>query len=330
MGWRGTVRTIGAIARQVERDAMKRARENSRHLAALEKIEAKDQAASAVRQFEDYIKRLTSIHCTCSPDTDWPSRAVASPPPKPHFTSKNENAARRNLDCYKPTLLARLFNKVEKEKQILEGLVERGKQEDERSFSQESEKYQRDLVDHQDETTFATRVLAHETDALLEALRLFEPLSSIGLLGEHLAIKFPAPNVVAVELNVHGEEVIPKDRVKLLASGRASVKPMPKGEYHRLYQDHVCSAGLRVAREMLAFLPVTEVIVTAVDELLDPSTGLLQRTAILSFRAPRETMARLKFDALDPSDSMRNFLTNMEFNAVNGFRRIEPIDYCGG
>jgi hypothetical protein len=118
---------------------------------------------------------------------------------------------------------------------------------------------------------------------------------------------------------VHGEEVIPKDRAKLLASGRASVKPMPKGDYYRLYQDHVCSAALRVAREFLALLPIDEVIVTATDDLVDPATGHLKKTAILSLRVPRETVEKLNFQALDPSDSLRNFLHRMSFGSTTGF-----------
>lgn len=291
----------------------------------MEKLEAKEQAAAAVHEHEDYVARLASIHRTCSPATDWQARAASRPPRKPNLSAENESKARLQLERYKPSLLSRLFGQVEKQKDKLAKLIEKGKIADERSFAEQSTKYQQDLTDHQDETAFAERILKKEREAMLEAVKLFEPLSSIGLLGEHLEIRLPAPNVVAVDLNVHGEEVVPKDRAKLLASGKASVKPMPKVEYYRLYQDHVCSAGLRVARELLALVPVDEVIVTAVDNLVDPATGHLKQTAILSFRAPRATMVQLNFDAIDPSDSMRNFLHRMDFSATNGFRPIESI-----
>jgi len=229
------------------------------------------------------------------------------------------------LDRYSPSLLARLFGQIKKQKNKLIDSITKGKIADERLFVEQSAQYEQDLADHLDETSFAERVLKNDPEAMLEAVKLFEPLASIGLLGEHLAVNVPAPQVIAVELSVHGEEVVPRDRAKLLASGRASVKPMPKGEYYRLYQDHVCSAGLRVARELLALLPVEEVVVTAVDDLVDPATGHLKQTVILSFRAPRATMAQLKFDAIDPSDSMRNFLHRMDFSATNGFRPVQSI-----
>lgn len=325
MGWRGTVRTFGAIARQAERDSMKRARDKARHLATMEKLEAKEQAAAAVREHEDYVARLASIHRTCSPATDWQARASSRPPQKPNLCAEYESKARMQLDRYSPSLLARLFGQIEKQKEKLIDSIAKGKIADERLFSEQSAQYEQDLDDHLDETSFAERILKNEPEAMLEAVKLFEPLASIGLLGEHLAVNVPAPHVVAVELSVHGEEVVPRDRAKLLASGRASAKPMPKGEYYRLYQDHVCSAGLRVARELLALLPVDEIVVTAVDDLLDPASGHLKQAAILSFRAPRATMAQLNFDAIDPSDSMRNFLHRMDFSATSGFRPVESI-----
>jgi hypothetical protein len=216
---------------------------------------------------------------------------------------------------------------VEGQRKVLADRVDQGKDLDEKSFNENLAKYKQDLEDHHEEKAFAERVLRNEPEAMLEAVKLFEPLASIGLLGEHLSVAVVGPRAIAVELSVHGEEVIPKDRAKLLASGRASVKPMPKGDYYRLYQDHVCSAALRVAREFLALLPIDEVIVTATDDLVDPATGHLKETAILSLRVPRETVEKLNFQALDPSDSLRNFLHRMSFGSTTGFRPVEPIEY---
>lgn len=325
MGWRGTVRTLGAMARQAERDAMRRSRDNARHLAAMEKLDAKAQAAAAVREHEEYLQRLISIHSTCSVSTDWHSRANEPAPREPRYSAKNESDARLAMELYKPSFLSRLFGQIENQKRKLSDAMDAGKRKDEQLFSQESAKYPQELADHQEQVAFSQRVLKADPEALLEAVKLFEPLSSIGLLGEHMQLTVPKPNVLAIELAVHSEDVVPKERAKLLVSGRASVKPMPKGEYYRLYQDHVCSAGLRVARELLALLPIEEVIVTAVDDLLDPSTGHLKRSAILSFRAPRQTISQLNFHAIDPSDAMRNFVHNMSFTPTNGFKKVEQL-----
>jgi hypothetical protein len=327
MGWRGTVRSLGAIARQAERDSMRRAREHARHVATMEKLDAKERAAEAVKQFEEYVERLVIIHRTCSSSANWNARAAAPPPNEPQRTSEHEASAKRNLERYKPSLVARLLGRVEKQRDVLGKLVEQGRLADDRSFVERSGQYKQDMEDHRDGVAFARRVLQNEPSAMLEAVKLFEPLASIGLLGEHLSVSVIGPKAISVELSVHGEEVIPKDRAKLLASGRASVKPMPKGEYYRLYQDHVCSAALRVAREFLALLPIDDVVVTAVDDLVDPATGHLKRSPIVSFHAPRATMAKLNFHALDPSDSLRNFNHRMSFGATVGLRPVEPVNF---
>lgn len=327
MGWRGTVRTLGAISRQAERDSLKRSRERAKNLVAMEKLEAKEQAAEAVRENDAYLNRLVTIHTKCSDQINWKSRAAIPSPIKPVYKSELEDGAKKKLDSYRPSWFTKLLGNTEKQRRELSTLIQKGKQDDQKIFSEKSSKYLEELAEHIDETTFAKRVVALDSAAHIEAIKVFEPLAAIGLLGEHMKIEIFAPGKISVELNVHGEEIIPKDRPKLLASGRASVKPMPKGEYYRLYQDHVCSAGLRVARELLALLPIEEVLVTAVDNLLDPATGHLKESAILSFRAPRKTMEQINFDAIDPSDSMKNFLHHMNFGTTTGFKPVNPLTF---
>ncbi|MBU2987050.1 hypothetical protein KO528_16910 [Saccharophagus degradans] len=67
------------------------------------------------------------------------------------------------------------------------------------------------------------------------------------------------------------------------------------------------------------------VIVTAVDELLNPKTGHLEEVPILSAMISRRTMSGLKLDAIDPSDSMDNFIHNMSFQKTKGFNRVERV-----
>jgi hypothetical protein len=127
-------------------------------------------------------------------------------------------------------------------------------------------------------------------------------------------------------LHVRGEEVLPKTGKRLLQSGRLSEKPLPKREYYELYQDHVCSAVLRVARDLLAILPIDAAVVTAKDTLLNTGTGHLEEQAILSAAIPRKTLERLNLQLLDPSDSMENFIHQMDFKKTKGLQPVEPLD----
>jgi hypothetical protein len=77
--------------------------------------------------------------------------------------------------------------------------------------------------------------------------------------------------------------------------------------------------------ELLAALPVRWVVVTAVDDLLNTQTGHMEASAILSVAIPRETMAKLNLDSVDPSDAIQNFLHRMNFKKTKGFLAVERI-----
>jgi len=100
---------------------------------------------------------------------------------------------------------------------------------------------------------------------------------------------------------------------------------MPKTKYYELYQDYVCGAVLRVARELFALFPIEMIIVTAVAELLNTKTGHLEIQPILSVVIPRETINKLNFELIDPSDSMGNFLHQMKFLKTKGFQPVREI-----
>lgn len=326
MGWRGAVRSINAASRRAQRDAARRTRERARHIAALEKEQAREEAANAVQDYEEYVASLVTLHRTCSPPANWSVRASKAAPPSPFPDKCIELTARQALTNYKPSWWAKLTGQAEKEKHRLEKAVDDAPAADQRAYEAAVAAYRQALEDHEDEVTFASKVIRHDEAAMLEAVKLFEPLASIDLLGENLMVRSLNPKRIGVTLSLHGEEIIPKDRPKLLASGRASVKPMPKGDYHRLYQDHACSACLRVAREILALLPIDEVLVTAVDDLVDTTIGHLQQTPVLSFLAPRTTMLRMNFNTLDPSDAMKNFIHNMKFSPTAGLTAVQPVE----
>jgi hypothetical protein len=104
-----------------------------------------------------------------------------------------------------------------------------------------------------------------------------------------------------------------------------STKAWQKGRFHEVYQDYVCGAVLRVANELCALLPVESVLVTAVDDMLDSSTGKLRQQALLSILVPRSTLEALNLELVDPSDALANFIHRMSFKKTTGFSPIEPL-----
>lgn len=110
-----------------------------------------------------------------------------------------------------------------------------------------------------------------------------------------------------------------------MKSGKLSVKQMPKGKFYELYQDHICSCVLRIARELFALLPIEMVLVNCLGNLLSSQTGYMEEKSILSVAIPRKTLEGLNFEMLDPSDSMSNFIHRMAFKRTTGFGGVESL-----
>ncbi|ABA73685.1 hypothetical protein Pfl01_1942 [Pseudomonas fluorescens Pf0-1] len=88
----------------------------------------------------------------------------------------------------------------------------------------------------------------------------------------------------------------------------------------------MCSCALRVGRELLAILPDDLVIVTALDNVLNSSTGHMEEQPILSAAFSRPTVDGLSLETIDPSDAMKNFVHNMSFKKGSGFSAVAALD----
>jgi len=88
---------------------------------------------------------------------------------------------------------------------------------------------------------------------------------------------------------------------------------------------YVCGCVLRVAREVLALLPIDWVLVTASAETLDSRTGHTGEAPVLSAAMSRAVIAGLDFDRLNPSDAMENFLHRGDFKASRESDEFESI-----
>jgi hypothetical protein len=170
------------------------------------------------------------------------------------------------------------------------------------------ESYEKERAEWEKMRSLAKRVLAGEEKAYSEALRELSAFGELSTLGSSIAFRVHHRNLIECELKVNGRDAIPAEVKSLTAAGKLSVKAMPKARFHEAYQDYVCGCVLRVARESLALLPVDSVIVTALVSTVQTSTGTNMDTPVLSVAFPRQSLARLDFARLDPSDSMENFI----------------------
>ncbi len=325
MGWKGTVRSIGAAVRAAERDAKRRQHELEKRNKQYEKMQELEQAAYEVEVYENHIDFIQSLHKECSDPIDWGSIVSSPEPQKPENTKTCEQAAKAKAEKYRPGFFDRLFKREEKQRKRLEENIVKAKMEDENEYSQKVSSWETDWTDWNESVQIAQQILDGNDEAKVQAIKEFDPFSEISSLGSSLSISISDNSIIEATVHIHGEEIIPGEMKSLLKSGRLSTKKMPKGQFNELYQDYVCSGVLRVANELFALLPEKMVIVTAVDELLNTKTGHLEKSPILSACISRSTLESLNMDMIDPSDSMGNFIHNMSFKKTTGFDAVERV-----
>ena len=244
----------------------------------------------------------------------------------PTHNINNENAATGRLHRYKPSIFDRLLGRVNTKLAVLNDEIEAAKEQDKAAFRQAMSAYEESKIDVEEARQLAKRILTGDTSGYLEAIEETDPFSDISALGSSLYFNVADQSTIEVTLHVNDETAVPHEVKSLLQSGKLSVKKMPKGAFNELYQDYICSCALRVARETLALLPIQMVIVNAMGNILNNKTGHMEEQPILSVAIPRDTIDGLNLDTIDPSDSMGNFVHNMDFRKTTGFRVSEKID----
>ena len=326
MGWKGTVRSVGAAVRSAERDAKRRQRELEREQRQYDKMQELEQAAYEVDVYENHIDVIQSTHKECSPLVDWSQIVLSKQPKEPRKTKDNEEKALLISDNYKPGIIDRLFKRVEKKRVLFSQKITEAIKIDGDNYKSRVSIWEKNTVEWKESVEIAKALINGEAEAKIEAIDNLQPFSEISNLGSSLSVSVYDNGILEATINVHGTEIVPSESKSLLKSGKLSVKNMPKGKFNEIYQDYVCSCVLRVGNELFSTIPDKLVLVTAVDELLNSQTGHLEEAPILSVAVSRKTMESLNLETIDPSDSMVNFKHNMSFKKTKGFDRVERID----
>ena len=311
MGWRATLRVSRAVERWQQRDAKKRQRELLRSFKEQAKLSALEQARLEVETYENGIEVLLSVHKEQQEDRwDWPAMACSLAPVGPERQSHNEFRAKQRLA-------------VATARTNPDSTIEQARLQDDREFQEALQSHSREKAEWEKMKTLARRVLAREAEAYVDALREFNPFAELASVGSSLNFKIHSAGILECVLSIHGRKAIPSEVKTLTASGKVSVKPMPKGRFIDIYRDYVCGCVLRVAREAYALLPIDVLLVTAVSEGVDSSTGQTVERPVLSVAIPRAALELLNFEKLDPSDAVMAFNHRGELTASRKTGEIE-------
>lgn len=317
MGWRGTLRSVVAASRAIDR-------ENQRRKKEAHKAQMINDAADAVADWEDYIHNLTSLHTDLANHIDWVAMAERPKPLMPRTNPSNERAATAALNDFKPGLFDFLRGGSAKRREALEEAVMRAKERDATALREAGQEHASSLRDWESDAGLAKRVLTGEPEAIKEVISELQSHTDIGMIGTAISFSITDEYVHAMP-EVHGFEIVPSFRRKQLASGKLSETKMPISQANELYQDFVASAALRIAGDVFQILPLEEVYVTCMAQMLNTATGHQENSPILSVQVVRQTFSNLRLNDIDPSDSLVNFNHVMRFKKTKGFEPIEPL-----
>lgn len=150
----------------------------------------------------------------------------------------------------------------------------------------------------------APKILAGDIDSYLKLIYEVNPLDDLLSYGGNFEFGTDNPRKIEVEFTVNEETL------------NSAKKQMNNIEYNTLLQDYVCSFCIRIARDMFALLPISNTIVHAV----------LNGMTIISVDFDRQSLSKVKFGYIDPSDTLSKFKMNMNFTVNEGFGIVNRIE----
>ena len=281
-----------------------------------------------VSAHEEFISSISSIHKKDIAMLDW-ERIKSTPPPiKPEYKNYNEINALLKLNNYTPTFFDKLFKLTNRKKKKLMKKVEEAREIDKNNYEKELQEYNNKYQEWKQMNEIANNVLNGNTNTYYEVVKKFSSIES--LIGKNLIRKYNI-NVIRkdfVECSVFTNlNIVPNIEKRLLVRGEISQKQMSKTKYYKLCSDYICGCALRVAKELLAVLPLKAVLININNQMLNLKNGLTEDMTLLSVLIPRETIFAINLLKVDPSIAMENFIHKIKFKKTKGFQPVEKINY---
>lgn len=279
------------------------------------KLDELQQNALAVEEYNSLIEIIKGLHKECDDHVDWAHINSLEPPFNPPEAGPNKAEAIAEFNAFTPNLKEKLFKSIgEKRKKSLEAAIAEAELKDTEAYEE-----------WQKLKALSERILQGDIDAYFQVIEEMAPLDDLLEFGSDFEFGANDPKVLEVEFKVKSEAVVPRQVVTLTKTGKLSKKDMTKTQYYELVQDYVCSCSIRIARDIMALLPVEKVVVHAVDNVLDTATGFSEDITILSVVFDRSKLEALNFELIDPSDALQNFQCNMKYLKTAGFKSVERI-----
>lgn len=165
----------------------------------------------------------------------------------------------------------------------------------------------------------ADQIQSGDFESYIYVLEEMNPFEDLLDYGSDFEVGINEEEKICVEFNIKSEESMPDKMVSLTANNRLSIKDMPKTTYYEILQDYVCSASIRIARDVFAILPIENFLLIAKDAKLNTATGNMEEENILMIDFKRRDLENINFDRIDPSDMIESLDHFMKFKKSSGF-----------
>jgi len=272
------------------------------------------QNVQLVKQYNELIQHLTSIHTISIDPIDWNKLNSAAPPVNPSGYGFRQAEAIDNLESYKPGFLASVIKPLsERKKKKLHQKIEQATIEDKTDFD---EWYRLKIL--------SEKILNGDTTAYKDILNERNPFSELSEFGYGYEFRILGSIAIDVEFRIR-TDIIPDYSFSLTQTGKLSKKTLTKTVYYELVQDYVCSVSHKIARDLFALLPVKQVIVNALESGTSGVTGYHEELTVLSVLYDRDTLERINIQRIDPSDALKNFTHNIKFQKTSGLSAVDRI-----
>ncbi|MCW2117944.1 hypothetical protein [Flavobacterium sp. 7A] len=283
-------------------------------------------AYKAVNDWKKVILNLKTIHLKSTPLIDWHKIKNTEMPSEPLREYKNEDFATDELENFKPTFFDKLLGLVPKKINNLNQLLEQAKVKDSIENDEIYNLYQISLKDWHKLNEISIGVVKNDIQSYKKALEYFDPFSEMEEIGNQIKINIEN-DFIDIDLTINGIEIIPDYELKQTSTGKLSRTNMPKTRFNELYQQHVCSCLLRVAKEVFAHLPYKYSRVNAIAKIVNCQNGKVERKVILSVLFSTDIMQKINFGLTQPLDNIQAFSNEMVIHKINGFSPVNRIEF---
>jgi hypothetical protein len=303
--------------RAMDRAAKQSERRRIAHNNALQRQAHLDASANAATAYESMIEALTGAHRVTFSRRDWLTTATRPPVPEPDRQDLAERAAEAAVAEFKPGWATRILRREAKVRQSLVDAVPSARQRDDNLHATRVAAAAAENAS----IVVAQQVVERRPDALIQALELYSDLGNLPFSVEGIDTMFLDKRVIAIVDGLDLEDM-PEDSITLLKSGKASVKSLGVGKRHELHRDTICSAAVRVALEFLATLPLDEVEVLMLTDILDRGTGHIAPEPVLHLRLTAQAARALSLSRTEALAVVDRLGGHMEWTKRDGFRTI--------